>query len=206
MPQRLARRMVKINMMAKSKKGKIFILSGPSGSGKTSIHERILISSRLNRKIVRSVSMTTRDKRPGERQGRDYFFVTKKMFEYKVRAGHMLEWAKVFRHYYGTPAKYVRDILSSGKSVLLCIDVQGARQIMKKYPDAIALFVKAPSLGELQKRLSKRSTETSKDLGIRLDVAKKELKQAKNYDVVIINDKLSKACQQAEQYILTQLY
>lgn len=192
-------------MIKTFKKGKIILLSGPSGAGKTTIHARILKTSKLKGLVVRSTSMTTRDRRPGERNGRDYFFVSRKMFQYKVRAGHMLEHAKVFTNYYGTPVKYVRDLLKKGKSVLLCIDVQGARQIMRKRPEAVSIFVKAPSLKELKKRLSKRGTESAENLKLRLNTAKKELEQIKRYDRVITNDKLKKACQDAEEYILEQI-
>ena len=154
------------------KKGKIILLSGPSGAGKTTIHERILKSEKLKGKVVRSISMTTRAKRPGECNGRDYFFVSRKMFEYKARAGYFLEYAEVFKNYYGTPAKHVKGLLAKGKNVLLCIDVQGARQVMKTCPEAVSIFVKTPSLGELQKRLSKRGTETAAELAVRLKTAK----------------------------------
>lgn len=188
--------------MIKTKKGEIFILSGPSGAGKTSIHERVLKSKKLRGKIVRSVSMTTRNPRDGELHGRDYFFVSKKMFEYKIRAGHFLEWAKVFTNYYGTPTGYVRNILKQGKNVLLCIDVQGAWQVMKACPDAVSVFIKAPSLEELKKRLSRRGTETREDLAIRLKTARKEMMQVGTYDYVVINRDLSKACREVADIIV----
>jgi guanylate kinase len=192
-------------IMGKTAKGNIIILSGPSGAGKTSIHERILKSKKLKGKVARSISMTTRERRKGERNGRDYFFVTKKMFEYKIRAGHFLEWAKVFTDYYGTPEKYVRDLLKQGKSVLLCIDVQGARQVMKKCPEAVSIFVKAPSLAELKKRLKKRATETREDLALRLKTAKKEMRQARSYGFVVINDVLARTCTKVEKVILREI-
>ena len=191
--------------MIKTTKSKLIILSGPSGAGKTTIHEQILKSSKLKGKVVRSISITTRKKRPGERDGCDYFFTTQKMFKYKAKAGYLLEWAKVFTNYYGTPAKYVRDLLKKGKSVLLCIDVQGAKQVMNKCPEAISIFVKTPSLKELKKRLSKRGTEIAADLAVRLKTAKKELEQAKKYDIIIVNDSLNKACQEIEDHVLAQI-
>ncbi|MEW5894880.1 MAG: guanylate kinase [Candidatus Omnitrophota bacterium] len=183
-------------------RGKIFILSGPSGSGKTTIHEHILSSKALKNKLVRSISMTTRPRRENEKQGREYFFVSRKMFEYKIRAGHFLEWAKVFTNYYGTPAKKVNDVVAKGKSVLLCIDVQGAAQIKACYPEAISIFIMPPSQKELESRLRKRSTEDKKALGIRLSEAKQEMAKAKDYNHVVINKDLPTACNQVKEIIL----
>jgi guanylate kinase len=115
------------------------------------------------------------------------------MFEYKIRAGQFLEWARVFDHYYGTPLKNVRDALRRGKSVLLCIDVQGGRQVKKKLPGAVAIFVKTPDLGELRRRLKKRATDSKQSGELRLKTAKNELKQARQYDHTIVNDQLDRA-------------
>lgn len=191
--------------MKNTKKGKIIILSGPSGSGKTTIHEKILLSKKLKGKVARSVSMTTRKKRRGEKHRRDYFFISVKMFLYKVQAGHFLEWARVFDHYYGTPLKNVRDLLKSGKSVLLCIDVQGARQVMKRCPEAVSIFIKPPSMEELKRRLVKRGTEEEKTLAIRLNMADKEMKEAKRYSCIVTNSVLAVACREVEQFILQEL-
>jgi len=187
-----------------NKKGKLIILSGPSGAGKTTIHEKILVSKKLKGSLVRSISMTTRSKRPGEKDGREYFFVSRKMFTYKIRAGHFLEWARVFEHYYGTPFKSVQGLLKKGKNVLLCIDVQGAQQVVKKCPDAITIFIKPPSLNELKKRLLRRGTEDLQALTIRMKTAEKEMGAAKKYDYVIVNDDLTKACHQLEAFIAEQ--
>src|SRR5881392_3567491 len=106
-------------------KGKIIIISGPSGSGKTTLHKMLLESTKLKEKLVKSISVTTRPMRGGEKEGRDYIFVSVLKFQYKIKAGHFLEWQKVFDNYYGTPKKNVRDLLKAGKNVLLCIDVKG---------------------------------------------------------------------------------
>ena len=112
------------------RKGKIIIISGPSGSGKTTIYKDLLKDARLKKKIARTVSVTTRQRRFGEKQGIDYFFVSEKMFKYKIKAGHLFEYQKVFNCYYGTPKKSVRQILSSGKNALLCIDAQLSDEIL----------------------------------------------------------------------------
>lgn len=188
----------------KIEKGRIFILSGPSGVGKTTIHEKILLSKTLKGRVVRSVSMTTRPKRKGEVHGRDYFFVSLKMFLYKIRVGQFLEWAKVFDQYYGTPFKQVQKLLGRGKSVLLCIDVQGAAQVMKRCPEAVSIFVKAPSLMELKKRLLKRGTENEETMMKRLRLSRQEMKQAKTYTHVVVNKNLASACCEVERIILQQ--
>lgn len=178
--------------------GRIFIISGPSGSGKTTFYKKLLST---RKELVKSVSVTTREKRSGEKNGIDYVFVSKKMFFYKVKAGHFLESEKVFDNYYGTPNKNVRDILKSGKNVLLCIDVKGAKAVRRKFPDLIGIFIKAPSLEVLKKRLIDRGSEKSKVVRLRLKMASSELKEAKSYDYVVINDDFNKAYESLEKII-----
>lgn len=172
------------------KTGKMFIISGPSGSGKTTLYKKVVKNTA---KIVKSISITTRSPRPGELHGRDYFFVSKKMFLYKKRAGHFLESEKVFDNYYGTPKKNVADILKKGKNVLLCIDVKGAKQILLKNPNAVTIFVKTPSIEDLKKRLVTRGSETKKIMTMRLKQARTELKEERNYKHVLINENLAYA-------------
>jgi guanylate kinase len=183
------------------KAGRFIILSGPSGAGKTTLHDLLFQSPRFKGRVIRSISATTRKPRAGERQSQDYFFLSKKMFEHKIRSGQLLEWAKVFDNFYGTPLKNVRDKLRAGKIVLLCIDVQGARQVKKKVPDAFMIFVKTSSLDELRRRLMSRGTDTRAEVALRLKTAAKELKEAKRYDHVIINDDLGRARRELEDVI-----
>jgi guanylate kinase len=186
-------------------KGKIIIISGPSGSGKTTLHKMLLESSRLKGKLVKSISVTTRPKRDGEKDGRDYIFVSPKKFQYKIKAGHFLEWQKVFDNYYGTPKKNVRDLLKSGTHVLLCIDVKGARVVHRLCPEAITIFIKTPSIAVLKQRLEKRAdTHDSKEL--RLKIAQKELAQAKFYDHRVTNDHLPTAYRQLEEVVCESLF
>lgn len=196
-------------MLLKSKRlrgaGRLIILSGPSGAGKTTLHGLLFQSPRFKGRVIRSISATTRKPRAGERHGRDYFFLSQKMFEHKIRSGQLLEWAKVFDNYYGTPLKSVRDKLLAGKIVLLCIDVQGARQVKKKIPDAFLIFVKTSSLDVLRRRLLGRGTDTRDAVALRLRTAAKELKEAKHYDHVIINDDLGRARKELEDVIGSEL-
>jgi guanylate kinase len=181
--------------------GQLIILSGPSGSGKTTLHDLLLRSPRFRGQIIRSVSATTRKPRKGEKDGRDYFFLSPKMFEYKIRSGQLLEWARVFDQYYGTPLKNVHDKMRSGKTVLLCIDVQGARQVKRKMPQACSIFVKTSSLAGLRWRLLRRGTDSREAVALRIKTAAKELKEARQYDHVIVNDDLNCARQELEQVV-----
>src|SRR5476651_960258 len=115
-----------------SSKAKIVIISGPSGCGKTTLHKALLASPLLKGKLVKSISATTRNKRPGERDRRDYLFISTKMFEERIKKGYFLEWEKVFDHYYGTPKKQALNLIKKGINVLLCIDVKGARTVREE--------------------------------------------------------------------------
>lgn len=187
------------------KRGKIFIISGPSGSGKTTLHDKLLENKAIRRKLGISVSATTRPRRKGEIEGLDYFFISKKMFEHKIRTNQFLEWEKVFDNYYGTPKKGVRDILAKGKNVLLCIDVKGAKTIYKEFPDSITIFIKTPTWEVLKTRLEARATDSKDVIKVRLKTAKEELKEASQYKYVIVNDRLVKATKELERIVLSEL-
>ena len=175
------------------KTGRVIILSGPSGAGKTTLHDLLLKAPRFSGRLIRSISATTRKPRGQERHGREYLFLSKAMFEHKIKTGQFLEWMKVFDNYYGTPMKNVRDALKRGKHVLLCIDVKGAAVVRKKIPDALMVFVKTSTLKELRCRLEGRGTDTPASVSLRLRTAREELKEASQYDVVIVNNKLEVA-------------
>jgi guanylate kinase len=187
------------------KKGKIIIISGPSGSGKTTLYKRLLEDQKLKKEVVKGVSVTTRKRRSGERHGRDYFFVSQKMFQYKKRNGHFLETEKVFDNYYGTPKKNVDDLLKKGKNVLLCIDVKGAKTICRKFPKAVTFFIKTSSLKVLATRLKGRGSEKRDVVQVRLQTAREELKEVKKYEHVIVNDNLTKAYARLKAIIKTEL-
>lgn len=186
-------------------KGKIVIISGPSGSGKTTLHKKLLLSNKLKDKLVKSVSATTRPPRSGEKDGRDYLFLNAEQFLAKKRTGHFLECQKVFDNYYGTPKKAVEQLLKKGQNVLLCIDVKGARTVARRYPDAIKIFIKVPSLTLLKKRLMSRGTETRNDLRLRLETARKEMREARHYNHTVINNDLFRALKKLEILILKEL-
>ena len=175
------------------KTGRIIILSGPSGAGKTTLHDLLLKSPAFKGRIIRSISATTRKPRGQERHGREYLFLTRRMFEHRIRTGQFLEWMQVFDHYYGTPMKNVRAALKKNKHVLLCIDVKGALLVKKKCPEALMIFVKAPSLKELRRRLEARKTDLKESVMLRLKTAREELKKVDQYDHVLVNDRLDLA-------------
>lgn len=185
--------------------GRIVVLSGPSGAGKTTLHDLLLKSNAVKGSLARSISTTTRLPRGNEKSGREYFFVSTRMFEYKIRAGHFLEWAKVFGNYYGTPIKPLRSMIKSGLSVLLCIDVKGGLQVRNKYPRALMIFVMTSDIAELRRRLEQRGTDTNASLEKRLKTATEEIAQAKQYDYVIINDSLDTALGQLTTILSREL-
>jgi guanylate kinase len=172
------------------KKGKIFVISAPSGSGKTTLCKRLLKECG---NLVVSKSFTTRPLRRGEKNNRDYIFVTKNEFEKQVRRKNFLEWANVFGNLYGTPKDFVDKKINSGKSVLLVIDVQGAFKAKRRVPSAVLIFIMPPSIEELKKRLQKRKSDGAKEIKIRLKIAQREIRKAKKYDYIVVNEKIEHA-------------
>jgi guanylate kinase len=132
------------------------IISGPSGCGKTTLHKALLANPFLKKKLVKSISATTRLRRPEEKNGRDYIFLALKTFEQRIDQGYFLEWEKVFDNYYGTPKKHALALLHKGINVLLCIDVKGAKHLAQEFPDALKIFIKAPNMKVLEGRLRAR--------------------------------------------------
>ena len=184
---------------------RIVIISGPSGCGKTTLHKALLSSPSVKDKLVKSISATTRIKRPGERHCKDYLFLSTKLFEDRIKKGYFLEWEKVFDQYYGTPKKQALNLLKKGINVLLCIDVKGAKTVAKEFPKALKIFIKAPSLKVLETRLRARGSESKESLMVRLKIARQELKEAKHYDYVIINADLKKAVDALQQIVCHEL-
>lgn len=181
------------------RKGLVFVLSGPSGSGKTTLYQSLLKDKKL--KLLRSISCTTRKPRAGEKNGSDYFFLSKNDFLKKQKRGFFLETQKVFDALYGTPKDYVEKITGSGKDILLCIDVKGAMVIKKKLPQAVMIFVETLSFSELSRRLEQRSTESPKSKLLRLKTAKCEMAFKKHYHHSVVNDKLPQAIKELKNLI-----
>ena len=174
------------------------MVSSPSGGGKTTIAERVV---RRMRRLVRSVSCTTRAPRQGERHGRDYFFVTRTEFDRIRRNGGFLEEARVFGQHYGTPRAFVDRHLSRGRDVLLVIDVQGAMKVRKQAHDAVLVFVMPPSMKELRRRLVGRKLDTSRTIERRLKVSRREIAKRSSYDYVIVNRDIGQAARELAHII-----
>ncbi|MDD5500551.1 MAG: guanylate kinase [Candidatus Omnitrophota bacterium] len=176
-------------------KGKIFVISGPSGSGKTTLLAKLLHDKKIGRILVKSCSVTTRPRRAGERQGRDYFFVGKNEFNRLLKAKKILEWTRYLGYYYGTPKDLVETRLKEGKHIGLCLDINGARILRKKYPrNAVTIFVLPPSLKTLKTRIESRRRETSKEeVRQRLFLAKQEILAASQFKYCVLNENLKSA-------------
>ncbi len=172
------------------RRGFMIVLSAPSGGGKTTLAEFLL---KKEKNLIRSVSCTTRKPRIGEKNGKDYFFISSPQFRDKVQKKGFLEWAKVHEHYYGTPKGWVNAQLKKGKDVLFVIDVQGGKALKRQDPRAVLIFVNPPSLKVLKQRLMKRRDTGPKDLAIRLKNASGEIKQGRKYDYQVVNDRIPRA-------------
>lgn len=190
-------------VVARKKKAFLWVVSGPSGSGKTTLCEKLIQHDKLD--IARSVSFTTRSLRRGEKNKKDYIFVSRQEFRKKIKAGDFLEWKEVFGNLYGTSKRKVQSLLKKNKGVLLCIDVQGALEIKHKFPkQAISVFVVPPNAKELERRTKMRNREKGRELKRRLDFAKTELSYAKKYDYIIVNDDLAEALKNLESIIISK--
>jgi guanylate kinase len=162
----------------------LILLSGLSGAGKDTVLEAIRKSGLP---FYISVSATTRAPRAGEKEGVDYFFVSKKKFQEMIDSNEMLEWANVYGNLYGRPREPIREALKKGKDVIVRIDVQGVATIKKMLPGAVAIFITTSTIAELEKRLEKRRTESREELELRLKTAEKELSQIGIFDYIIVN-------------------
>ena len=190
--------------MARLSKNKalIIILSAPSGGGKTSIAKKLL---EQDKKLSLSISVTTREPRPGEIDGVHYFFTAKSAFNKMLQDDLFLEHAEIYGNFYGTPLKIVTDKLSQDMDVLFDIDSQGAHQIIDKAQDqVISIFIKPPNLDILEKRLRSRAQDSDDVIARRLTLAQKEMAQAKHYDYIVVNDDFDQAVTEIQDIIANE--
>lgn len=180
-------------------RGMLIVLSGPSGVGKGTVRQAMLAGD--YRDFQYSISMTTRNMRPGEVDGVDYYFRTKEQFEHEIATGGMLEYAQYVGNYYGTPLKYVNQTLDSGRDVLLEIEVKGAMQVREKCPDGVFIFLTPPDLSELKHRLTGRGTDSAEVIEKRITQAADEIAMMANYDYAVVNDKVALAVKRIERII-----
>lgn len=180
------------------KKGHLFIISAPSGAGKSTILKAIL---KKDRALRYSISYTTRPLRGNERDGVDYYSISDAAFRKKIDSGEFAEWAEVHGHLYGTSAKFVADSLNQGHDILLDIDVEGAKRLYAKYPEATLVFIAPPSMEELKRRLAERGTDSAEAIEQRLENAKAEMAEAKWYHHLIVNDDLVQAISELKAII-----
>lgn len=174
--------------MALKNKGLLVVLSGPSGCGKDTVLAEL---KNRNINLKQSISVTTREMREGEVDGKDYYFTDVPAFEKNIEDGYFLEYVKYGENYYGTPKKKVEELIDEGSNVFLKIEVEGAGNIRKVFPEVVSVFIVPPSMEELANRLKGRGTETEESFNRRFNIARNELSRASEYDYIVINDSVS---------------
>lgn len=179
-------------------KGILIVVSGFSGAGKGTLMKKLV---QKYENYALSISATTRAPRPGEEDGREYFFISRDAFEQKIAENGLVEYACYCDNYYGTPRDYVEKQLAQGKNVILEIEIQGALKIKKQYPTALLLFVMPPDVQELKSRLTKRGTETEDVIAKRLERAVKEAEGIEEYDYIVVNDDLDVCVEEMHKII-----
>jgi len=180
-------------MSNSQKPGNLIIISAPSGAGKTTLCRAVL--SRM-KNIVPSISYTTRPSRSNEKNGVDYYFISENLFKGMIEKNEFSEWALVHGYYYGTQKSFLEENIQNGRDVIFNIDVQGAKNLKKQYPEAVTIFIHTPSFEELKKRLIGRKSETEKSIQKRLADAEAELKSSSAYEFHVVNDDVEKAVSQ----------
>jgi len=182
-------------------KGNLIIVSSPSGGGKGTLIKGVL---KIVPNIGYSISFTTRETRNGEENGRDYFFVGKAQFEELIKKGELLEFAEVHGNFYGTSMSFVKAETSAGRDIVLEIDVQGAENVRKKFPEAVSIFILPPSFEVLQKRLTARATEKKADLNLRLKNSFSEVMRFEEFEYIIVNNEVTDATNDLKIIILAE--
>ena len=182
-----------------SKQGKLIVFSAPSGTGKTAIKNHLL---KLDPRIAFSISATTRAQRDGERDGRDYYFISEQEFKEHIQNDDFVEYDHHFNNYYGTLKMAVEPDLKLGSNVIMDVDVNGALNVKKKYPEqCVLIFIKPPSMDELKKRLTSRGTESEESLKVRLARVEQEMEKAKAFDYIVVNDTVERAANEIIEII-----
>jgi guanylate kinase len=171
-------------------RGSVIVISAPSGAGKSTLIKRLMAGVP---DLAFSVSYTTRPPRAAEKNGREYFFVSPRRFERMVSKGELVEWAEVHGHLYGTSKKQIRAAQEAGRDVLLDIDVQGHRQVRRRLPECVSVFVLPPSYRELERRLRRRHSDSPREIARRLEAARREVTHWPEYDYLVVNDRMSEA-------------
>ena len=187
--------------MINKKQGNLFIISAASGAGKTSLVKKLLT---LINDLTLSISHTTRDPRPSEIDGKDYFFVTNKIFEAMIKEDKFLETAKCHGSFYGTSRNFVEEVRDAGKDIIFEIDWQGAKSIKAIFPEAISIFILPPSLKKLEERLTARGQDSEDTIKARLSGAKSEMSHVNQFDYVTINDKFDDALEELQSIIMAE--
>lgn len=183
-------------------RGLLIILSGPSGVGKGTVRAAIFENNRFN--YVYSVSATTRNSRPGEVDGVDYYFVSRETFENYIKEDALLEYAEYVGNYYGTPIQKIEEYLANGKDVFLEIEVQGALKVRERMPEGIFIFLAPPSLDELKSRITGRGTDREDVILERMQMAKEEIEMMQHYDYVVVNDTVDQAVNKVNAIIQSE--
>ena len=178
--------------------GILVVVSGFSGAGKGTLMKELL---KQYDNYALSVSATTRQPREGEKDGEDYFFVTKELFQQMIEENQLVEYAQYVNHYYGTPREYVEKKMAEGKDVILEIEIQGALKVKEKFPETLLLFVTPPTAKELKHRLVGRGTETMDVIEFRMNRAKEEAEGMDKYDYLIVNDVLAECVEEVHRII-----
>lgn len=186
-------------MIKQKKTGQVIVISAPSGAGKDTVVKELMKNSPDKRWV--SVSATSRAPREGEKEGVDYYYLSKEEFEQKIEEGFFLEYTNYAGNYYGTPKKYIKEKVDKGIDVILIIEIEGATNIKKLIPEAVFIFIMPPSLKELVRRLKKRGTESNEKILKRFHAAYREINEVTKYNYVVVNDKLEDAVNKVESIL-----
>ena len=185
----------------------LFVISGPSGSGKTTLLKNLLKDKDTRHKLIRSVSFTTRPKRPGEEEGKDYFFITERAFRKKLKTKKILEWTRFLNYYYGTPKEHFNKLIKKDRHLLLCLDEKGAFKIKRHFlRNTVTIFILPPKIESLKTRMVSPERKVAKeDLLKRLALARKQIRLCKDYDYRIINDNFNTALKRLKKVIVKEI-